>query len=877
MKAKAFLPFLFLIAVGLASLAPLSALAAEAPSSSPFSPALIPSLTPAQAMTIQEAVRKGELTPEVRQLIESNPEWKKLLPPKWREELETEESGRELGLDNTMLQRLKERAEKEKKEKKETEEEEEKEREKKLLAKRYDWKKSVYVSRLFLSRLQKEEAKQLTHFGHELFDPRLEREKPTVPVAYPVADDYVIGPGDEIVVKLWGRLEGSHKMRVDRDGKIFFPKLGPMYVAGKTFGELKTFLRSKVGAIAEVRADISLGELKGFLVSLLGEVKLPGRYHVTSFHTALQAITMAEGIRDIGSFRRVQVKRGAETVDELDIYDFLLRGDIAHDIRLQAGDAVFVPVAGPMVAVVGEVRRQSIYELKQEKTIREVLAMAGGLSPSAYKRRVQVERLEGNLARTVVDLNLEEIEKSLSSFGLQDGDILRILSVLPEEENVVKVEGHVQRPGKYEWKPGLTVGSLIPDEKFFLPETFLDYALITRLVGPEKRKEVVPVDLRRIVIERDAAADVPLKPMDTLMVYSESAFRETPTATVGGEVRQPGEYEIHPGLRVSDLVMMGGGLTRNASLGEAELSRLDEKKNTVIHRIDLARALSGDESNNLLIQNWDLLMIRPVADLQELRYITLSGEVRAPGVYAARKRERLSSIIERAGGFTKDAFLKGAVYTRVSVQERQQELITRTVEQLEQEVARTAAKEGATALDVEDVAAQKQILEARKLLLDRLKRVRAQGRVVIRLAELDKLKSSESDLLVEHGDNLVIPRQAEVVNVMGRVYNSTAVVYNPTNDTAGYYLRKVGGPTEDADKKHIFVVKADGSVMTKETAGEGLWFFGGGDFLNTKVEPGDAIVVPEKLVFARFMKDFKDITQILYQIAVTAGVLLVAF
>src|SRR4030066_337258 len=401
MKAKASLPFLFLISIGLVLLDPLSALAAEAPSSSPFSPALTPPLTPAQAMTIQEAVRKGELTPEVRQLIESNPEWKKLLPPKWREELETEESGRELGLDNTMLQRLKKRAEKEKKEKEEKEEEEEKEREKKLLAKRYDWKKSVYVSRLFLSRLQKEEAKEVTHFG-------------------------------------------------------------PMYVAGKTFGELKTFLRSKVGAIAEVRADISLGELKGFLVSLLGEVKLPGRYHVTSFHTALQAITLAEGIRDIGSFRRVQVKRGAETVDELDIYDFLLRGDIAHDIRLQAGDAVFVPVAGPMVAVVGEVRRQSIYELKEEKTIREVLAMAGGLSPSAYKRRVRVERLEGNLARRAVSLHLEEIEKSLSSFGLQDGDILRILSVLPEEENVVQVEGHVQRPGKYEWKPGLTVGSLIP-------------------------------------------------------------------------------------------------------------------------------------------------------------------------------------------------------------------------------------------------------------------------------------------------------------------------------------------------------------------------------------------------------------------------------
>ncbi|MBK5095069.1 MAG: SLBB domain-containing protein [Deltaproteobacteria bacterium] len=871
---KTFLSFLLLIATGLVFLAPLSALAAEAPASSPFSPALIPSLTPEQAMTIREAVRKGELTPEVRQLIESNPELKKMLPAQWREQLEIEESGRELGLDNTMLQRLKERAEKEKEEKEKMEKEE---LEKKLLEERYDWKKSVYISRLFLSRLEEEEAEQLVHFGHDLFDPRMEPEMPLMGDSYPVSDAYVIGPGDEIIVKLWGRLEGTHRMRVDREGKIFFPKLGPMYVAGKTVGELKTFLRNKVGNIAEVRADVSLGELKGFPVSVVGEVKAPGMYQVSSFHTALRAILMAGGIKDIGTLRRVQIKRGGETVTDVDIYDILLKGDITHDIRLHTAAAIFVPVAGPLVAVVGEVRRQAIYELKQEKSIGDVLAMAGGLSPSAYKRRVQVERLEGNLARTVVDLNLEEIEKSLSSFALRDGDILRILSVLPEEENVVQVEGNVQRPGKYEWKPGLTVGSLIPDEKFFLPETFLNYALITRLVGPERRKEVVPVDLRKIVIERDVASDVALEPMDTLMVWSKSAFREIPTATVGGEVRDPGENEIHPGMRISDLVMLGGGLTPNASLGEAELSRLDEKMNTIIHKIDLAKALEGDESHNLLVQERDLLMIRPVPDLQEPRYITLSGEVRSPGIYAALKGERLSSILRRAGGFTPDAFLQGAVFTRMSVQKRQQELIDRTVEKLEQDVARTAAKGGATALDLEDVAAQKQVLEAQKLLLNRLKQMRAKGRVIVRMAEPEKLEGTEGDLLVEHGDMLEVPPAAEVVNVMGRVYNPTAVVYNPSQDTAGYYLRKVGGATEDADREHIFVVKADGSVMTKETVGEDLWFYGQDDFLNTRVGPGDAIVVPEKLVFTRLMKDIKDITQILFQIAVSAGVVIAAF
>jgi len=346
---------------------------------------------------------------------------------------------------------------------------------------------------------------------------------------------------------------------------------------------------------------------------------------------------------------------------------------------------------------------------------------------------------------------------------------------------------------------------------------------------------------------------------------------------VGGEVRKPGEYEIHPGMRISDLVKLGGDLTRNASLGDAELSRIDENRNVILMEIDLGKALAGLESDDILIQDQDRLMVRPVPDLQEVRYITLTGEVVSPGVYLARKGERLNSILMRAGGFTKDAFLQGAVYTRVSVQKRQQELINRTVEQLEQEVARTAAEQGATALDVEDIAAQKQVYEARKMLLDRLKKLRAQGRIVIRLAEPEMLVGTDSDLIVENGDRLEVPQKAEVINILGRVYNPTAVVYNERNDSLGYYLSKVGGPTEDADRKHIFVVKADGSVVTEHTAGEGLWFYGGGDFLNSRVAPGDSIVVPEKLVYTRIMKDIKDITQILYQIAVTAGVLIVAF
>ena len=463
----------------------------------------------------------------------------------------------------------------------------------------FDWRKSVYVSRLFQSRLTGNEAQQLTFFGHELFDPRGEVSQ--MGDTLPSPDDYVIGPGDELIVKLWGRMEGTHRLRVDRDGKVFIPKMGPLSVAGKTLGEVKTLLRNKFGTVAEVQSDVSIGQMKGFLVSVIGEVQSPGRIQVSSFHTALQAIAMAGGIKDIGSLRRLQVKRGQETVKEIDVYDFLLQGDVTHDIRLRSGDAVFVPVVGPLVAVAGEVRRQAIYELKGEKTIREVIETAGGLAPSAYKRRVQVERLEGNRNRVVIDLNLEEASATLSSFRLQDGDILRILALLPETENMVEVSGNVRRPGKYEWKPGLTVGTLIPDEKFFLPETFLDYALITRLMGPERRKEILPVNLRKIVVERDAASDVPLQPMDTLTVYNKSAFREKMTATVNGEVRKPGTYEILPGTLVSDLLKLGGDLTRDASLEEAELSRLTEdRQNTIIIKINLRQALDGDASQNLV-------------------------------------------------------------------------------------------------------------------------------------------------------------------------------------------------------------------------------------------------------------------------------------
>jgi protein involved in polysaccharide export with SLBB domain len=832
----------------------------------------------------------------------------------------------------------------------------------------YDWLASPYLSRLFGSRLSADERKGLSHFGHDLFD----GGAGAVLEDAPLSPSYVVGPGDQVIVRTWGRLEETVRMTVDRDGKIFYPRIGSLQVAGKSFGDLRTFLKGKIGAMAEVRADVTLGELKASRVAVVGEVASPGWLQVSTFHTALQALAMAGGVRDIGSLRRVEIRRHGAPFAKIDLYDLLLMGDNSGDVRLQQGDTIFVPVAGKLVAVSGDVRRPAIYELKDEKTLSDAVAMAGGFAPSAWTRRVQVERLEGNEARTVLDVDASDLAKGKEgAFALADGDVVRIFPVVAEGERSVTLEGNVERPGKYELKAGMTVASLLAGGKGLLPDTWYDYALLTRVVPPEMRRETAAVDLRKILLDGRKEADVPLRPRDTLTVYSRTSFRDAPKATVSGEVRRPGSYDLRGGMRVSDLVRMAGDLTRAALPERAELVRVDERRRLVTLYFDLGKAMAGDAASDLLLQEedqvrvhsvWetrvrpvvtvsgevnqpgdqlltegmklsdllfkaggirgsgyaaeaeltrrvvgekgdevrtetvrvfpskalagdgaadlplrdgDRLNVRGFGDWNRQGRVTVSGEVRFPGAYAVGSGERLSSLVRRAGGFTPDAYLAAARFTRESTRKSQQEAIDRLVEELEQEIAARSQEVGG-ALDKEDLEANRELLSARRSLVAQLKKAKAAGRVVIRLADAEALAGTENDILLEEGDRLEIPPKGNVVTVMGRVYNPTGVVYDANAPEAGHYLSLVGGPTGAADRDHIFVLRADGSVVTDGNAPKGFLGFGGG-VLSAKVAPGDSVVVPDKLVQVRLMKDVKDITQILYQIAVTAGVLIVAF
>ena len=815
--------------------------------------ALPPGITREQLEEALQAIQAGSpLPPEFRKALEENPGLMERFPPEIREKLE---QAQEQGEPDAVKQEAAPQAPPQEQ----------------TALSPYDWRASVYVAGLFSDRLRKSEVRALGHFGHEIFDPR--PGGAAILENMPAAPGYLIGPGDEVVVRLWGRMEGTHRMVVDRDGKIFFPKIGSLYVAGKTFDELRSFLQAKVGSIAQVSSDVSLGRMKGVRVSVVGEVRAPGWYNVSSLHTVLQVLGLAGGVKDIGSLRRIELRRGGKTAERIDLYEILLSGDTGNDMRLLQGDAVFVPVVGKLVALTGEVRRPAIYEMKDEKTLLELVRMGGGFAPTAYKRRVQVERLEGHFARVVLDVDAEELEKNGSSFPLSDGDIVRVLPIALADTNTVTLEGNVVRPGRYERKPGMTVGDLLPDERSFLPDTYFDYAELTRLTPPDMSKETIPVNLRAIVLEKRKEADVLLAAYDNLVVFHRKAFRDAPRATVSGEVRRPGTFELKGGVRVSDLVKLAGDLTRNASREEAELSRYDEQRNPTFVKVDLGKALAGDASANLPVRDGDVLFVRRISGLQEVRYVTVTGEVQSPGVFTVLKGDRLSSVLERAGGFTADAYLKAAQFTRASTQKTQQEAIDKLIEDLEVEVTQKA-QEVSAAIDREDIEANRMLLEARRTLIAQLKKAKAKGRVVIRLADPQRLKGTPSDILLEDGDRLEIPKKTDVVNVVGRVYNPTGVQYDPVNDRLEYYLQRVGGPTESADREHIFLVKADGSVVTQENVGGG--FLSGG-LMSARVEPGDSIVVPERLIRPRLMKEIKDFTQILYQIAVTAGVLFVAF
>jgi polysaccharide biosynthesis/export protein len=821
------------------------------------------------------------------------------------------------------------------------------------------------------------EAPSLEIFGHKLFSSVPSTFAPITSI--PVSNDYIIGPGDEIKVLMWGRLDAFYTLEVDNEGVINFPKVGPLTVAGLTFGEIKELIRAKAESITGVNVNVSMGKLRTIQVFVLGEVKSPGLYTVSSLATVSNALLASGGPTALGSLRKVELKRHGKTITVIDLYAFLLKGDTSADMRLMPGDSIFIPQTGPMVAVSGNVKRPAIYEMKDDKTLQNAIDLAGGLRPRAYNQRIQIERAFQNRVQIVLDISYDELQQK-KPIPLMDGDLIRIFSIHPASVNAVYLFGNVLRPGEYAYEPGLRVLNVVSDLQSLDLDTYLDYALIKRYRFEDSKSELIPFNLGRLLVSKDMRQNILLKPKDEIYIFNTRMFQDMDHAVVEGQVRKPGRYPIEdmkikdlifkagnltkdaymdlghlyrtdpktkeitmmpfnvakamegdplhnlplkdydlviilsqwdyaekytvsisgkvnrPGtypygtnMTVKDLILVGGNVMESAYLEKGELVRYDivqgKKVETSLINFDVSLALKNDPANNMKLKPFDVVNIKEIPEWKEKRAVTITGEVLFPGMYQLRKEERLSSAIQRAGGFTDNAYLRGAVFTRESIKKAQQERLNELIRQMEIEGAHYASTEAQAALSKEDVAAQQEFLAAQRALVAKLREAKATGRVVISLLPASVMRDASLDMVLEDGDSLYVPKSPGTVNVLGAVYNPNALIYEDSRPEVSYYLKKTGGPTENAEPDKMYVVRADGTVVAKAESGwlntqwsdeEKRWEFGS-SLADTRLYPGDTVLVPQKVIKPNFMKEVKDITTILYQIAVGAGVVIAAF
>ncbi|MFB3815001.1 MAG: SLBB domain-containing protein [Terriglobales bacterium] len=714
--------------------------------------------------------------------------------------------------------------------------------------------------------------KPLRRFGADVFR-RGTGNLEELPMDLPAGPDYVLGPGDSLSVNVWGGFSRKFTAAVDRSGQIFLPEAGAVVVAGKTLGEARELVQRALNTqFRDVKADVSLARVRTVRVYVVGDVERPGAYDITSLSTPLNAIYAAGGPTPRGSLRQVRHYRGNQVVCELDLYDFLLRGIRTHSEQLQPGDTILVPPVGPQVTVAGMVRRPAIYELKNEIELSEALELAGGVLVSATLRQINVERIEAHQRRTTVSLELpagngnQAASKLPASFKVQDGDRITISPILPYSEETIYVQGHVYRPGKYPFRKGMTVGDVIRSYQDLLPEPS-EHGEIVRLSPPDYRPMVVEFKLSEVLSNEDP---IELQPFDTVRVFGRYEI-DAPKVAIYGEVLRPGQYPLAQGTTVTGLLRMAGGFKRSAMRHSADVASYvvqnGERVLTKHTKVDLAKALEGDAGADLRLKPGDTVTIHRLAGWHDIgSAVTLKGEVTYPGTYGIEEGERLSSVLRRAGGFRASAYPAGAVLKRVQVREieeaNRQQLITR--------IESTAASfKPGSASGQEQVAMLQAMQQQQQQVLTVLRNQPAAGRLVINItANISKWENTPADIELREGDVLIIPKRPNFVVVSGQVYNASAITFAP-GKTAEWYLKQAGGATELANKKGTFIVRANGSVIGNSSGG---WF--SGNALSTRMQPGDSIVVPDKIIGgSMFWKNLMTSAQLMSSIAVTTGLL----
>jgi polysaccharide export outer membrane protein len=631
----------------------------------------------------------------------------------------------------------------------------------------------------------------------------------------PVPANYAIGPGDELLIRVWGKIDLDARVTVDRNGQIALAKVGTLNVAGLRYEQLEDYLRMAIGSLYKgFELNVALGKLRSIQILVLGSARRPGQYTVGSLSTLVDALFASGGPSSTGTMRHIQLRRDSRMVVDFDLYDLQQKGDKTHDVQLLAGDEIYIPAVGPQVAIVGNVNEPGIFELKGETTIASAVEGAGGLTNLAATARVLLERIEDRKLRRVDEFALDV--RGLQRM-LRDGDLLRISPISPQFENAVTIRGNVASPGRFPWHEGMRVSDLVPSREFLLTSDHWN--------------------------QQNHLAD-----------------------------------ERHTDM-MTDIALSNAEI----NWGYAAIERLDKKDlSTRLIAFNLGSAIdNAASSDNQLLKVGDVITIFSRKDLplpleKHSTFVRIGGEVNAPGVYRVNPSDSLRDAVARAGGLTAHSYLYASQLTRVSTRQIQEGQLKLSIGRMEKELLSQYATSGHAAENVNAAQAadargsdQQGQLGLQRALIAQLSSAQPTGRVVLGIKPDAKTVEQIPDFPLEDGDSFYIPPRLGTIQVAGEVYNENAFRYE-VRKPLYQYLNDSGGATRLADVKRIFLIRADGTVMSRQSHSQ-HW---PNNFEKVVLMPGDAIVVPPKIKTPGvLMEEFSKITQILSQTAMTGAVL----
>ncbi|CAM8654953.1 Polysaccharide export protein [Oxalobacteraceae bacterium] len=655
-------------------------------------------------------------------------------------------------------------------------------------------------------------------YGRELFSSSPSTFAPIDRI--PVTADYVIGPGDEVVIRAWGQIDVDFRATVDRNGEIFLPKVGTINLSGLKYQQLNNYLKTVVGRVFK-NFDLtsSLGQLRSIQIYVVGHATRPGTYTLSSMSTLVSALFAAGGPSQSGSMRSIQLKRAGKLVADFDLYSLIGKGDMSADVRLLPGDVIFIPPVGSQAAVAGSINKAAIFELKGDTKLPQLIELAGGVSAVSSADKVTVERIADKKFRVIEEVDWSRIDKNMAVLS---GDLFQVWPVSPKFERTVSLRGNVLKTSRHPWREGMRLSDLLPSKAVLIsPDYWVTQNAQTLMPQPgqvEKKQN-----------QNDGPDIKGLEKADIKRILEEINW----------------EYAVierlDPVTLQQQLIPFNLGLLFSAD----------------------------DKANNLGLIPGDSIVIFSKSDLpvpvsQQTKFITLAGEFKAAGIYQALPGETLQQLIKRVGGVTSDAYLYGAEFTRESNRIAQEKQFKAMLDRMERDLEGSASGRLQSATDAAMVAAEKANIDARRETLQRMRKLRPTGRIPLELspdASLEQLP----DLSLEDGDKIIMPPKPSVMYVMGAVFNENSFLYKP-NKTFSNYLEQAGGVTRDADESRIYILKADGSVAPENKS----WFKLGS---TRQLLPGDTIVVPEKQDKSSFTKQLRDWTQILYQFGIGVAAL----